>query len=210
MTFRIRTAWDEDAKAISHVIIAALRTTNAQDYSPEVIARVEKSFSPTAVSILIRQRQVFVAIENDGVVGTASLDGQVVRSFFVLPASQRKGIGRKLMEAIEQAASDSGVEVLSVPSSVTAEAFYIQLGFVSMPSPIPAWSTLTIGNRASRGPPAPSSWRYLCSVVANICAQIARCRMISTLRPQCPYSWMSNPDQNWKGYLRFFQKAAKS
>lgn len=132
MTYSIRTAQQQDASEISHVIIAALRTTNAQDYSPEVIARVEKSFSPAAVSTFIDQRQVVVAIENDGIVGTASLDGQVVRSVFVLPDSQRKGIGRKLMEAIEQAASDGGVEVLSVPSSVTAEAFYIQLGFVSM------------------------------------------------------------------------------
>ncbi len=132
MACEVRLAQEKDASEVSHVIIAALRTTNAKDYSSEIIERVEKNFSPAAVSILIRERRVFVAVENDNIVGTASLDGRVVRTVFVLPANQRKGVGKKLMEAVEQAARDGGVEVLSVPSSVTAEVFYAGLGFMSM------------------------------------------------------------------------------
>lgn len=75
----IRGATQEDAAAISQVIVAALRGSNARDYSAEIIGAVERSFSPGEVVRLIEQRQVFVA----------GLDGDTVRSVFVEPGYQR-------------------------------------------------------------------------------------------------------------------------
>jgi GNAT superfamily N-acetyltransferase len=103
--------------------------TNAQDYSEAVIARVEQSFSPAAVSDLLERRLVFVAVNDDTVVGTASFEGRVVRTVFIDPGWQGRGIGRALMAEIEHAAVEGGVAVLAVPSSVTAEPFYAKLGF---------------------------------------------------------------------------------
>jgi predicted N-acetyltransferase YhbS len=128
----IRPAQCEDAEGISRVITSALRETNAKDYSEAVIARVEQSFSPAAVSDLMGRRLVFVAINNDSIVGTASLDGQVVRTVFVDPRCQGRGIGRALMAEVERAAVERDVAVLAVPSSVTAEPFYAKLGFKSV------------------------------------------------------------------------------
>lgn len=45
MDCQVRPATGEDAQAISLVTISALRESNAQDYSPDVIARVEQGFS---------------------------------------------------------------------------------------------------------------------------------------------------------------------
>ena len=53
----------------------------------------------------------------------------MVRSVFVNPALQGQGIGRLLMIEIELRAREAGVTVLSVPSSLTAQAFYAKLGF---------------------------------------------------------------------------------
>jgi GNAT superfamily N-acetyltransferase len=128
----IRRAQREDAESISRVIIAALRETNAKDYSEAVIARVEQSFSPAAVLGLLERRLVFVAVNEDNIIGTASLDGHVVRTVFVQPQFQGCGVGRALMERVEQAAIEEGVLVLAVPSSVTAEPFYAKLGFSSL------------------------------------------------------------------------------
>lgn len=125
----IRRAIDEDAEAVSRVIIAALRETNARDYTPDIIARVEQSFSPPAMLEFFNKRQVFVAIIDTEVVGTASLDGSTVRSMFVDPGFQGRGIGRRLMSEVEQAARTMGVTLLIVPSSLTAEPFYAKLGF---------------------------------------------------------------------------------
>jgi predicted N-acetyltransferase YhbS len=128
----IRPAHQADAEDISTVIVSALRETNADDYSPEIIARVEQSFSAAAVRRLIESRTVFVATRNGEIVGTASLDGKVVRTVFVSPAVHRQGIGTQLMAEIEQTARTRGIAVLTVPSSVTAERFYSGLGFVAV------------------------------------------------------------------------------
>ena len=44
MACEIRVAQGEDSGDVSRVIIAALRSTNSQDYSPGIVERVEKKF----------------------------------------------------------------------------------------------------------------------------------------------------------------------
>lgn len=129
MNCKIRPACSSDAEGISRVIIAALRETNARDYSEAVIARVEQSFAPAAISVLLIRRLVFVAVDHDGIIGTASLDGEVARTVFVDPRFQGRGVGRALMEEVQRRAASKGIEILTVPASVTAEPFYAKLGF---------------------------------------------------------------------------------
>ena len=129
MDCTIRPALADDAAAISAVILRALRETNAKDYTDEIITRVEQSFSPEAVRALIDKRTVFVAILSSRLVGTASLDGSVVRTVFVAPDVQARGIGKRLMADVERLARERNIPVLTVPSSVTAETFYAKLGF---------------------------------------------------------------------------------
>ncbi|MHC8350254.1 GNAT family N-acetyltransferase [Pseudomonas sp. RT4P38] len=129
MNNQIRLATPDDAAAISQVIIQSLRKSNALDYPPEVISQVEKSFSAEAIRALLKQRLVFVATIDKRVVATASLDQDVVRSVFVEPRHQARGLGRQLMATLHSVAQDAKIEVLRVPSSITAEAFYFKLGY---------------------------------------------------------------------------------
>ena len=128
----IRPAREDDAGDISGVILRALRETNAKDYTDEIIARVARSFSPDAVRELIGRRSVFVASIGGRIVGTASLDGSVVRTVFVAPDVQARGIGKLLMAEIARTARERKIPALTVPSSVTAEAFYAKLGFIAV------------------------------------------------------------------------------
>ena len=132
MDRQLRRATHADAAAISQVIIAALRESNAHDYPAEVIAMVEQSFSAGAVEHLLARRKVYVATEAGQVVGTASLDGDVVRSVFIAPPYQGRGVGRQLMAAIHGAALGAGLGALKVPSSITAEGFYAALGYAKV------------------------------------------------------------------------------
>lgn len=129
MDCMIRLATTDDAAAISRIVIAALRKSNAQDYPPEVIAQVEKSFTPEAVEVLLNKRTVFVASMQDDLIATASLDGDVVRTVFVEPKYQGCGVGRKLMETIHAQALNADMLTLLVPSSLTAEGFYVSMGY---------------------------------------------------------------------------------
>lgn len=132
MDYAIRPASLKDSDGISRVIIAALRETNAKDYPAAVISRVEQSFSPASVSELLARRLVLVAEDCERIIGTASLYGRMVRAVFVDPKHQCRGVGKALMSAVEGIAVERGIAVLAVPSSVTAEPFYVKLGFTSV------------------------------------------------------------------------------
>ncbi|NNN28682.1 MULTISPECIES: GNAT family N-acetyltransferase [Pseudomonas] len=129
MDLMIRQARSNDAKAISQVIVAAVRESNGLDYPTSVIESVVAHFTPERVMELLEHRLAFVALLGNQVVGTGALDGDVVRSLFIAPAQQRKGIGQSLMSRIEKAALERSIEALLVPSSITAESFYTRLGY---------------------------------------------------------------------------------
>ncbi len=61
MECQVRLAKGGDTAAINRVVTAALRESNSQDYSPDVIAQVEWSFDPGAVSARLDKRKIFVA-----------------------------------------------------------------------------------------------------------------------------------------------------
>lgn len=130
MQVEIRRAASSDAEEVSRVILRALRETNARDYPPDVITAVAVNFSPQRVAEKLATRRSCVAGLGGAVVGTASLDGRMIRSVYVDPAHQGKGIGARLMDVLEALARAEGATMLSVPSSVTAEGFYRKRGFV--------------------------------------------------------------------------------
>src|SRR5712692_9134379 len=124
----IKPATAVDAEGISCMVIRALRETNPQDYAPEIIDALVSTFSPERVASLIASRQVYVAIAHGMIIGTASLRGSVVRTVFVDPDHQGKGIGARLMDVVEIPARARSITTLIVPSSLTAQGFYEKLG----------------------------------------------------------------------------------
>lgn len=130
MELKIRLAYSDDVEAISEVIVAAVRESNGQDYPVNVIEAVVTHFTPERLIELLEHRLIFVALLGKEIVGTGALDGNAVRSLFIAPQLQRKGIGQALMSRIEKAALERGVEALLVPSSLTAEGFYARLGYL--------------------------------------------------------------------------------
>lgn len=128
----IRPATAADSEAISRTILSALHHSNAQDYAPEIIASVAASFTPERILGLISQRDVLVAAVDGEVVGTASLQGSTVRTVFVAPRCQGRGIGAALMTRVERRANAREIVKLVVPSSVTAEGFYRRIGYTKV------------------------------------------------------------------------------
>ncbi len=128
-TLTLRTAQETDADQISALVQRTVRISNAQDYSAAVIARVVGSFTAETVLGFLKSREVLVACRGEAIVGTASLDGDVVRAVFVAPEVQGMGVGQKLMAVIESVAAQNGVRILTVPASLTGKPFYIRLGY---------------------------------------------------------------------------------
>ncbi len=128
----IRPADPDDAGEISALIVATLRTSNAADYPPEVIAHVAADFAPEAVRGMIARRRVLIARDGGRMVGTAALEGAAVRSVFVLPEAQGRGVGAALMAEVARVAARDGCATLRLSSSLTAQGFYERLGFIAV------------------------------------------------------------------------------
>lgn len=128
-TVEVRLSTESDAKEIGEMVRRTLEISNSKDYPHNVIERIQGSFSTSAILNLMRKRVVFVAELNGRMIGTASLERDVVRTVFVDPSIQRNGVGTLLMQSVEHFARTRGDTNLRVPSSITAQSFYRCLGY---------------------------------------------------------------------------------
>jgi GNAT superfamily N-acetyltransferase len=124
----IRRATAADAEVVYEIVLRALRETNARDYPASVIDRLVLTL-PEAVASKLEEWQAYVAVVDDRIVGTGSLNGKTVRALFVHPDYQGRGIGTKLMDVVENAANLQSERTLGVQSSITAQPFYAKRGF---------------------------------------------------------------------------------
>ena len=128
----IKEVSGEYAPEISDLIVKTLLETNSKDYPQNIILKVVSNFSPDKLKLLMKQRQTFVAILNDEVIGTAAIEENFIRTVFILPNNQKYGVGKLLVQHIEQIAFKKGYSSLKVSSSITAEGFYVRLGYVAL------------------------------------------------------------------------------
>ena len=127
------------ASALSRIILDNLYTINIKDHGKEVIDKLSLKFSEEEIKKTFPSRtKCFVAVEEDVVLGTASVDRlwgddtglkYIVLTVFVSLEAHGKGIGKKLMLSVINEAKRIGAKELHVISSIYACEFYRKLGF---------------------------------------------------------------------------------
>lgn len=134
----LTTYSDKYAEAISRIIIQNLMEINSKDYGIEFCKNSAKDFTVDRIKEDFNKRtKVFVALENDIVVGTAGLDKSWysddceywILSVFVDVAHHKQGIGRMLMQKVEEFAREINAKKLVIPASVAGAEFYHKLGY---------------------------------------------------------------------------------
>lgn len=125
----IRRYEARDAEAVSHLIRTTLRESNTVDYALETLQPLIDHTSPESVAEMNARRVCLVAEEEGEVVGTVGLEASEIRSFFVDPRHQRRGVGAALLRAIEAEAVRLRLDALEIPSTLTAAAFYERHGY---------------------------------------------------------------------------------
>ena len=130
---RIRRAFPNDAPAIVSVLYESFLEYEA--------IYALKAFRTTSIGIetvfgRMREGPVWVAVLDHAIVGTASTvankAGLYIRGMAVLPAFRGRGIGRLLMEHIEQYAMAKGFQRMflsTTPEMSAAIRFYEHFGF---------------------------------------------------------------------------------
>ena len=132
----IRNFTENDAEKVSAMIIRTLKTTNSKDYSEEAINALEKQLQPSHILERAAWTHFYVVEDNDTIIGCGAIGpywGSETESslftIFVLPEYQGKGIGRKIIETLEQDEYFLRAKRVEVPASITAVNFYRKLGF---------------------------------------------------------------------------------
>ena len=132
----IRSFKEEDSVELAEVIAKTLRITNSKDYTSEYI---ENDISYLTAEKLIERStwtNIYVVCEDEMIIGCGAIgaywgkeDESSLYTIFVLPEYQKKGIGRKIIETLEQDEYFLRAKRIEVPSSVTAVEFYKKMGY---------------------------------------------------------------------------------
>ena len=132
----IRKFCESDAEKVSALIIHTLQASNSKDYSAETISALEKKMQPAGVSERASWTHFYVAEEGNHIIGCGAIGpywGSETESslfnIFVLPEYQGKGVGRKIIETLEQDGFFLRAERVEVPASITGVGFYRKLGY---------------------------------------------------------------------------------
>lgn len=129
---------DQYAESISKIVTQNLFEINSKDYGMEYIKNTAEKFTISEIQKNFPKRtKVFVALENDNVVGTAGIDkswynadGEYwILTVFVDISHHKKGIGRMLIEEIEKYAKQINAKKLVIPASIAGCEFYRKLGY---------------------------------------------------------------------------------
>ncbi len=132
----IRRLAPGDAEGAAAVIRTALRETNAEDYPAEFLEAFAQRMTADEIRRRAETSHFYAAFDGGRVVGcgaAAPYEGRAdeceLRTVFVLPEYQGAGLGRRLVEALENDELCRAARRIELSSSITAVGFYRKLGY---------------------------------------------------------------------------------
>jgi len=125
----IREFRNEDADAVSQIIVENLETINIRDYSKEFIDVLVEYKSPEKLLESAEKCDALVAVENGSIIGVIMLYNNRITNMFVHIRMHGRNVGRSLLERLERLAEKRGIGKLTVDSSITAVGFYTKCGY---------------------------------------------------------------------------------
>ena len=133
---QIRAFRKEDANAVAQVIAKTLRISNSKDYPQDYIEYIIAAHSAEDLLKASDERHIYVACDGERIVGTGGIAGywgskteSILLTIFVLPEYQGKGIGRQIIQTLEQDEYALRANRIEIPASKTAVNFYRKLGY---------------------------------------------------------------------------------
>jgi GNAT superfamily N-acetyltransferase len=126
----LRKLEDELHRQALECILKTVEISNSPDYPQSVIEyQLQAHYTMDWIRKQMQSSYFIVALIEGKVVGTGSLDGDEIKAVFADPGHQRRGIGRAMMENLEEYARTMGLKEVMLKSSITAYDFYKRLGY---------------------------------------------------------------------------------
>lgn len=117
----IRKFKSMDSSKLCEIIKRNLIEINSKDYPKEIIYNMCTRFKPEGMIAKSKKRDIYVAELNGKLIGTASLEDNVIYGVFVDVNYHGFGVGRKLISFIESKAKENSINLIQIPSSITSQ-----------------------------------------------------------------------------------------
>ena len=132
----IRRIKNEDAYKVSELIRRTIKISNTKDYPEDLMDQLIAIETPEHVLERASWTHFYVAEEGEDIIGCGAIgpfwgkeDESSLFTIFVDPDQQGKGIGRKIIETLEQDEFALRAKRIEIPASITGVPFYIKMGY---------------------------------------------------------------------------------
>lgn len=127
----IRPATADDFEALAEIHATAIRRLAAAHYEEDEIERWAGRWDREKFLDRFESADWLVAEVEGEPVGFGQLDPErtEIVSVYVHPERGRRGVGRRLVGALEERARERGWDVIELDASLNAVRFYAQLGY---------------------------------------------------------------------------------
>jgi N-acetylglutamate synthase-like GNAT family acetyltransferase len=127
----IRRARQEDRGAIWHIHTRAIREVCKSHYSERELEIWTDVLKPGRYEEQIRKGPFYVAVEGGSIIGFGNLNQKSgeIEALYVAPDHVGRGVGMRILQALENVALESGLRLLRLSSSLNAVRFYEMAGY---------------------------------------------------------------------------------
>ena len=132
----IRRIEDSDAKKVSDLIRKTIAISNKKDYPEDLMDQLIAIETPEHVLERASWTHFYVVTEAEDIIGCGAIgpywgkeDESSLFTIFVDPDQQGKGIGRKIMETLENDEFFLRAKRIEIPASITGVPFYLKMGY---------------------------------------------------------------------------------
>lgn len=133
---KVRRYQDGDEFAICEVVRKDVLAENIKDYSKEAIAHLIESHDEELIKRRASKFHVYVLTDTDKIIGVGMIgpywDSLTESSFFTIfidPSYKGQGLGRKIIETLENDEYYQRADRVEIPASITAVEFYRHFGY---------------------------------------------------------------------------------
>ena len=133
---KVRRIEDSDAKAVSDLIRKTISISNKKDYPEDIMDQLIEIETPEHVLERASWTHFYVVLEGDDIIGCGAIgpywgkeDESSLFTIFVDPDKQGKGIGRLIVNTLENDEYFLRAKRIEIPASITGVPFYLKMGY---------------------------------------------------------------------------------